>query len=58
MYDIIQGYYGIAVGKAQQTAKTEIEKLKVGIIYCLVFFSEENNFLFVLVVGIKIGRCC
>jgi hypothetical protein len=24
-----QGYYGIAVGKAQQTAKTEIEKLKV-----------------------------
>lgn len=28
---ILQGYYGIAVGKAQQTAKTEIEKLKVEI---------------------------
>lgn len=24
-----QAYHGIAVGKAQQTAKTEIEKLKV-----------------------------
>ena len=25
----VQGYYGCAVGKAKQAAKTEIEKLKV-----------------------------
>lgn len=30
--EILQSYFGIAVGKAQQTAKTEIEKLKVNII--------------------------
>jgi 20S proteasome subunit alpha 7 len=25
----VQGYYGCAIGKAKQTAKTEIEKLKM-----------------------------
>jgi len=28
----LQGYYGCAVGKAKQAAKTEIEKLKVTIV--------------------------
>ena len=27
---VLQGYYGCAIGKAKQNAKTEIEKLKVG----------------------------
>ncbi|CAF5198689.1 unnamed protein product [Rotaria magnacalcarata] len=35
---VTYGYYGIAVGKAQQTAKTEIEKLKVCIIYQTIIF--------------------
>jgi hypothetical protein len=26
----IKGYYGCAIGKAKQAAKTEIEKIKVG----------------------------
>jgi hypothetical protein len=30
-YIIFQGYWGCAVGKAKQNAKTEIEKVKVSI---------------------------
>ena len=29
-----QGYYGVAVGKGRQAAKTELEKLKLGEITC------------------------
>ena len=31
-----QGYYGCAVGKAKQAAKTEIEKLKVSYLFYIL----------------------
>jgi hypothetical protein len=39
---IKKGYYGMAVGKAAQSAKTEIEKTKVTIYQCLN--ANFNNF--------------
>lgn len=33
MFVPLQGYNGCAVGKAKQAAKTELEKLKVCLIY-------------------------
>lgn len=37
---IIQGYFGCAIGKGKQAAKTEIEKLKV-----IKAFVNDLNFL-------------
>jgi 20S proteasome subunit alpha 7 len=31
---MVQGYYGVAVGKGRQAAKTELEKLKWGDMTC------------------------
>lgn len=33
MFCFFQGYYGCAIGKAKQAAKTEIEKIKVRFTY-------------------------
>lgn len=36
----LQGYYGCAIGKAQQNGKTEIEKIKVYVFSNEMFFLE------------------
>ena len=36
----LQGYYGCAVGKAKQAAKTEIEKLKLADMTCRELVKE------------------
>ena len=36
----LQGYYGIAVGKAKQNAKTEIEKVKMKEMTCRELVKE------------------
>ena len=36
----LQGYYGCAVGKAKQAAKTEIEKLKMQDMTCRELVKE------------------
>ena len=35
----VQGYFGCATGKARQSAKTEIEKLKVCAVVCSKLFD-------------------
>ena len=37
---ILQGYYGAAIGKAKQSAKTEIEKLKMQDMTCEQIVKE------------------
>lgn len=40
VYIFLQGYYGCAVGKAKQAAKTEIEKLKLTDMTCKELVKE------------------
>lgn len=40
MYELFQGYHGCATGKAKQSAKTEIEKLKFGTLSCKELVKE------------------
>lgn len=40
IYISLQGYYGCAVGKAKQAAKTEIEKLKLADMTCKELVKE------------------
>jgi hypothetical protein len=40
IYLCVQGYYGCAVGKAKQAAKTEIEKLKLADMTCKDLVKE------------------
>lgn len=37
---MFQGYYGCAVGKAKQAAKTEIEKMKLSELTCREIVKE------------------
>lgn len=37
---MFQGYYGCAIGKAKQAAKTEIEKLKIQDLDCNALIKE------------------
>lgn len=38
---LFQGYWGCAIGKARQAAKTEIEKLQVGCFSFIVLLSGQ-----------------
>lgn len=44
----MQGYFGCAVGKAKQAAKTEIEKIKLGDMTCQELVKEAAR-VYVLV---------
>lgn len=40
LLNFLQGYFACAAGKAKQTAKTEIEKLKLANLTCRELVSE------------------
>ena len=43
-----QGYYGCSIGKARQSAKTEIEKLKTTEMTCAELIKEAAKIIYVI----------